>query len=69
MPEGPSIVILREAAQVFDWRRILRVEGNTQLDKARLKGRTVQAVLATASMLARPTSRCASGCALPVAAS
>ena len=44
MPEGPSLVILREQAQVFEGRRILRVEGNTTIDKARLKGRTVQAV-------------------------
>ncbi|MFL6693549.1 MAG: DNA-formamidopyrimidine glycosylase family protein [Ramlibacter sp.] len=44
MPEGPSLVILREQAQVFEGRRILRVEGNTTLDKDRLKGRTVQAV-------------------------
>src|SRR6478672_12027689 len=44
MPEGPSLVILREQAQVFEGRRILSVEGNTKLDKAQLKGRTVQAV-------------------------
>ena len=44
MPEGPSLVILREAAQVFEGRRILRVEGNTKIDTSLLKGRTVQAV-------------------------
>src|SRR6476661_1237987 len=44
MPEGPSLVILREQAEVFEGRRILRVEGNTKIDTARLKGRTVQAV-------------------------
>jgi endonuclease-8 len=44
MPEGPSLVILREQAQVFEGRRILRVEGNTKIEIARLKGRTVQAV-------------------------
>ena len=44
MPEGPSLVILREAAQVFEGRRILRVEGNTRIDTSLLKGRTVQAV-------------------------
>ncbi|HZY19076.1 MAG TPA: DNA-formamidopyrimidine glycosylase family protein [Ramlibacter sp.] len=44
MPEGPSLVILREQAQVFEGRRILRVEGNATLDASRLKGRTVQAV-------------------------
>jgi len=44
MPEGPSLVILREKAQAFEGRRILRVEGNTRLDKHRLPGRTVLAV-------------------------
>lgn len=44
MPEGPSLVILREEAKVFEGRRILRVEGNTKIDKARLEGRTVTAV-------------------------
>ena len=44
MPEGPSLVILREQARVFEGRRILRVEGNTTIDTGRLKGRTVQAV-------------------------
>jgi endonuclease-8 len=44
MPEGPSLVILRDAAKVFEGKRILRVEGNTKIDTARLKGRTVQAV-------------------------
>ena len=32
MPEGPSLVILREKAAVFEGRRILRVEGNTKID-------------------------------------
>jgi endonuclease-8 len=44
MPEGPSLVILREQAQVFEGRRILRVEGNATFDHARLKGRTITAV-------------------------
>lgn len=44
MPEGPSLVILREAAQVFEGRRILRVEGNTKLDTARLKNRTITSI-------------------------
>jgi endonuclease-8 len=44
MPEGPSLVILREQAQVFEGRRILRVEGNATFDHARLRNRTVQAV-------------------------
>jgi endonuclease-8 len=44
MPEGPSLLILREQAQVFEGRRILAVEGNTTLDKDRLRGRTVVAM-------------------------
>ncbi|AEG92129.1 DNA-formamidopyrimidine glycosylase family protein [Ramlibacter tataouinensis] len=41
MPEGPSLVILREHASVFQGRRILRVEGDSKLDFDRLRGRTV----------------------------
>jgi len=44
MPEGPSLVILRDKAQVFEGRRILRVEGNTKMDTDRLRGRVVKAV-------------------------
>jgi endonuclease-8 len=44
MPEGPSLVILREKAKVFEGRRILRVDGDTRLGKERLCGRTVRAV-------------------------
>lgn len=31
MPEGPSLVILREQAQAFEGRRILRIEHNTTM--------------------------------------
>jgi endonuclease-8 len=44
MPEGPSLVILRDAARVFEGKRILRVEGNTKLDKDLLRGRTIQSI-------------------------
>jgi len=44
MPEGPSIVILKEAAKPFEGRTIERVEGNTRLDKDRLVGRRIVAV-------------------------
>lgn len=44
MPAGPSLVILREQAQVFEGRRILRVEGNTTIDTAKLKGRMIEAI-------------------------
>jgi len=44
MPEGPSIVLLREAATPFAGRRVLRVEGNSSEDIARLRNRTLRAV-------------------------
>jgi len=44
MPEGPSIVILRGEAQRFVGRRILRVDGNSKQDIARLRHRVVRDV-------------------------
>lgn len=44
MPEGPSIVILREAAARFTGRTVLRVAGNSKQDIARMQGRKVLAV-------------------------
>lgn len=41
MPEGPSIVILREAAAPFTGRAVARVEGNSPLDIGRMRGRRV----------------------------
>ena len=41
MPEGPSIVILKEAVQSFKGKRILRVSGNTRIDKERMKGQKI----------------------------
>ena len=41
MPEGPSIVILREETARFVGETILHVEGNTTQDKARLVGQPV----------------------------
>ena len=44
MPEGPSIVILREEVESFTGRKILRAEGNaTKIDKARLVGQRIVA--------------------------
>jgi endonuclease VIII len=43
MPEGPSIVILREQASRFTGCRILRAEGNAKLDMGRLVGRRITA--------------------------
>ena len=44
MPEGPSIVILREAGEVFVGRRVLRVDGNSNQDIAPLRHRVVRGV-------------------------
>jgi endonuclease-8 len=44
MPEGPSLVILREQAQSFAGQRILRAEGNSKIDKSRLVGRRILAL-------------------------
>jgi endonuclease-8 len=43
MPEGPSIVILRDAVKAFKGKRIVRVEGNTKIDKSRLVGQRIVA--------------------------
>jgi endonuclease VIII len=42
MPEGPSIVILKEQASVFEGRKIARVAGNTTIAKERLQGRKIE---------------------------
>jgi len=44
MPEGPSIVILKEEASGFAGKKILRAEGNTTIAKARLVGQRVVAL-------------------------
>ncbi|MBJ6984392.1 DNA-formamidopyrimidine glycosylase family protein [Luteimonas sp. MC1750] len=44
MPEGPSIVILREAAAGLAGRKVLRVSGNSTQDIARMQGQKVLAV-------------------------
>lgn len=44
MPEGPSIVLLREQCERFVGRRILGVEGSSAQDIGRLERRTVRAV-------------------------
>jgi endonuclease VIII len=44
MPEGPSIVILKEQAGVFAGKKILRVGGNTTIEKERLHGRRIEAL-------------------------
>jgi len=44
MPEGPSLVILREQTSAFAGRTIARVEGNTSIDKERLVGQHIVAL-------------------------
>lgn len=39
MPEGPSIVILKEAVQLFIGKKVVGVSGNTTIGKERLEGR------------------------------
>jgi endonuclease-8 len=42
MPEGPSIVILKEAAQPFVGEKVVEVSGNRKIDLQRIQGQTVQ---------------------------
>jgi endonuclease-8 len=44
MPEGPSIVILKEQAAGFAGKKILSAEGNTRIDKDRLVNQRVVAL-------------------------
>ncbi len=44
MPEGPSIVILREEAAGFVGQRIHRAEGNAKIDMARLPGKRIESL-------------------------
>ena len=41
MPEGPSIIILKEEMQSFIGKKILQVEGNSKLDIQRLTGQKI----------------------------
>jgi len=41
MPEGPSIVILKEAVQNFKGKKIIAVSGNSKLDIKRLEGKII----------------------------
>jgi endonuclease-8 len=44
MPEGPSLVILREEAAAFAGRTILAATGNTKIDKSRLVGQRIVSI-------------------------
>jgi endonuclease-8 len=41
MPEGPSIIILKEAVQPFINKKIIEVSGNSKIELDRLKGQTI----------------------------
>jgi endonuclease-8 len=41
MPEGPSIIILKEAVNLFIGKNIIAVAGNSKIDKERLLNKTV----------------------------
>ncbi len=41
MPEGPSIVILKEAAASFIRKKVIAISGNTKIDVTPFKGQTV----------------------------
>ena len=43
MPEGPSIVLLKEAAAKFEGRQIIAVSGNTNIDKTQMLNQKVLA--------------------------
>jgi endonuclease VIII len=45
MPEGPSIVILKEEAQRFEGKKVLKVGGNAKIDLQRARGKKVKEVL------------------------
>ncbi|MGO4773216.1 DNA-formamidopyrimidine glycosylase family protein [Flavobacterium sp. W22_SRS_FK3] len=42
MPEGPSIVILKEEVQEFSGQKIIDVSGNSSIEIARLQGKTIR---------------------------
>jgi len=44
VPEGPSLVILRELTQSFAGQRIVTASGNSKIDKSRLEGQRIVAL-------------------------
>ncbi|HEY0677045.1 MAG TPA: DNA-formamidopyrimidine glycosylase family protein [Chitinophagaceae bacterium] len=41
MPEGPSIVILKEAVQEFKGKKVILASGNTKIEKERMNGQKI----------------------------
>lgn len=44
MPEGPSIVILKEEAQEFEGQKVIAAEGNSKVDVTRAEGKKILAL-------------------------
>jgi len=41
MPEGPSLVIIKEEVQLFNWKKILSVSGNAKQEIGRMEGQKI----------------------------
>ena len=41
MPEGPSIIILKEAVQPFKGKKVIAVSGNSKMDIQRMDGQVI----------------------------
>src|SRR4051812_14846148 len=44
MPEGPSIIILKEETEQFAGQKVISVSGNSAIDLQRIKGKIIQAI-------------------------
>ena len=44
MPEGPSILLIRESLQSFAGKKILAVKGNSKIDQSRLLNQEIRAI-------------------------
>ncbi|MDW8850507.1 endonuclease [Flavobacterium sp. MMLR14_040] len=44
MPEGPSIVILKEETEQFAGQKVISVSGNSAIDLERIEGKVIQAI-------------------------
>src|SRR5688572_19344471 len=44
MPEGPSIVILKELTESFAGKTIVQAEGNAKIDKARISHQQIKSI-------------------------
>ncbi|HTL10160.1 MAG TPA: DNA-formamidopyrimidine glycosylase family protein, partial [Chitinophagaceae bacterium] len=44
MPEGPSIVILREAVSRFARKKVLHATGNAKIDMKRMENKTIRSI-------------------------